>query len=92
MTLKPGTKVKLTKTCAKWYLDNPEVFFTYTGVQDEVYETVMQYCLLVAMGGDVIGTVERQGAEADIFGVTFKTPFGKDYTYLQYPRDLTVVK
>jgi hypothetical protein len=88
MTLKQGDKVKITEECARWYLDHPDVFYTHSGVQDPVYNMVMQYCIYICMGGEVTGTVVQEGSQPGVYGVDVKTPFGNDFTYFDVTKDL----
>ena len=92
MTLKQGDKVKITEKCARWYLDNPDIFYTYSGVKDNVYDLVMQYCIYVCMGGEITGTVVREGSVAGVYGVDVKTPFGNEFTYFDTETDIVKVK
>lgn len=92
-----GTKVKITKDTAKWYLDNPDAFLYANGTkEDSTYDTVMQIAIATLLGEDVVGTVVKRGAEDGNggynWGVEFKTPYGNDFSYFEYPRSIVKVK
>ena len=87
-----GTKVKLTKSMAKWYLDHPDAFYAGPGRVDTSYETLMKMSLLVLIGGEVIGTVVSHGSMKNTYGVDFKSPVGQDFAYYEYPANITKVQ
>lgn len=52
-----GKKVLMTKSNAKWYLDNPDVYYSF----DEEYETETLLHLMCLFGVPVIGTIIGKG-------------------------------
>lgn len=88
-----GKKVKMTKSMAKWYLDNPDCFFIgSTNSYDNSYETVMKMSMACLLGVPIVGTIIKQGSEPNVWGVEFETPLGADYSYKEYKRDIVLVE
>ena len=76
-----GTRVKLTKSMAKWTLDHPEAYIAPNGQFDDDFDFHMQMPMFVLLGGDVVGEVISHGGIKETYGVQFNTPFGNDYCY-----------
>lgn len=77
-----GKKVKLTKRMAKWLIDHQEWCHTRSGTvfnPDDSYDAEMWVCLMVMGDWAPTGVVIKKGM--DCWGVEFKTPFGKEFSY-----------
>jgi hypothetical protein len=67
-----GKKVKLKEKCAKWYLDNADIFFVPgTNKHDKSYDAEMQLFLMCLIGVPVYGIIDRQGANNYTWFVDF---------------------
>jgi len=90
-----GQKVKLTKNMAQWYLEHPEIFEVKGSIPEKDFKefgTLMQSCMYVVLGGEVIGKVIKPGVDSKTWCVKFSGPFGKHWAYYEYPKDIMKVK
>ena len=81
-----GSKVKLTKKYARWYLSNPDIFYTSRGTVNDTCDTIMQASLATLLDVPIVGKVVGIGAEKDFnnghyYKIEFETVFGYWYAY-----------
>lgn len=89
-----GKKVRITKRCAKWFLDNPYVFIRPRGQPDESFDIEMQIHLYVCLGGFIDGRISKLGSKSgriQFYGAEFNTIFGYSFHYFQLGRDLELI-
>lgn len=90
--LNKGDKVKMTLDTAKFYLETPQIFFSYSGNVDPSYNDVMMMAMSRAMGVPVIGKVTGKGTYSNTYRVTFKLEDLTYDAYYDYPESITRVK
>lgn len=80
-----GTKVILHDRAAKWFLEHPEVRECCGVITDiKGYDTEMQSLLLHFIAQPLTGVIGRPSPSMpNTYQVTFKTPFGKWWTWLE---------
>lgn len=79
MKLSVGTKVKMNRKMAQWYLEHPEIFDRpggNTAEDEQLFDRVMKIAILVCLDGDVTGKITRYGTEWNCYRVIYKGPFG----------------
>lgn len=79
--MKLGTKVRLSPSMVRWYINHQDIFFTSIGTVDPEYEICIQQCLAELLGSPVFGKVDGHGSDVNTYRVTFNTPFGKRWAY-----------
>jgi hypothetical protein len=90
--LRNGSKVKMTLSNAKFYLENPDIFFSYSGDVSSKYDDMMIMTLSRAMGVPVIGKVTGKGSEKNVYRIHFKLEDLSYEAYYDYPESITRVK
>lgn len=84
-----GTRVRLTKHAAKWFLEHPDAF-EISGRIDlrSNYDVVMQMSIATLLGEDIIGVIAAKSWAKNIWKVNFKSVFGKEWSWYEYPKDI----
>lgn len=90
--LNKGDKVKMTLDTAKFYLETPQIFFSYSGNVDPSYNDVMMIAMSRVMGVPVIGKVTGKGAYSNTYRVSFNLEDLTYEAYYDYPEGITSVK
>lgn len=90
--LRMGDKVKMTLDTAKFYLNIPDTFFSWSGRVDSDYDAAMTMALLRSMGVPVIGEVTGRGIDSNTYRVRFKSEGLTYEAYYDYPEGITRVK